>query len=185
MIKLFTVGLVFCTAAVQAVDITGEGRKDDGVNMKKSQRIGPPVLTEDTWDIEFKKTPEKNRPILVKFDTRKCPKCAQLQKTWKDIFMANSNSVYMANVDCSSDGGRPICEKLNIKEFPTFMAFVGGNNQKYYTCNLDCAKDRHSLIKWAEGGYKSQPMKNVKDEKPPVNSFTAPPPAERGRGQQN
>ena len=60
----------------------------------------------------------------------------------------------MANVDCSSDGGRPICEKLNIKEFPTFMAFVGGN-QRYYTCNLDCAKDRHSLIKWAEGGYKS------------------------------
>ena len=74
MIKLFAAGLVICTASVSAVDISA-GSRPAGDTMKPSQREGPPKLTMDTWDVEFKKTPDKTKPILVKFDTNKCPKC--------------------------------------------------------------------------------------------------------------
>jgi len=54
------------------------------------------------------------------------PAWDQLSETYAD-----SSSVVIADVDCTSDGGQEICQNAGVQGYPTINYYVGGQEEKY------------------------------------------------------
>jgi len=44
---------------------------------------------------------------------------------------AESNSVLIADVDCTSDEGKPVCDEMGVKGYPTLKYWIKGEQHDY------------------------------------------------------
>jgi len=60
---------------------------------------------------------------LVKFHAPWCGHCKNVKPTWDKLGEAYkaSKTVLIGDVDCTSEQGEPLCKKLSVGKFPTFM----------------------------------------------------------------
>ncbi|CAB9510230.1 disulfide-isomerase-like protein EhSep2 [Seminavis robusta] len=73
-------------------------------------------LTADNYDFE-----SEGKTVLIKFFAPWCAHCKKMKPDW-DKLMAefeDSKTQLVAEVDCTSDGGKPLCEANNIRGYPT------------------------------------------------------------------
>ena len=72
-------------------------------------------LTPETWD---DKTAGKS--VFVKFFAPWCGHCKRMKPAWDAVMeeFASSDSVLVADVDCI-EAGKPLCDKVGVKGFPT------------------------------------------------------------------
>lgn len=72
-------------------------------------------LTPDTWDDQV-----GGKTVFVKFFAPWCGHCKRMKPDWDRLMdeYASSDSVLIADVDCIGDG-KPLCDKVGVKGFPT------------------------------------------------------------------
>lgn len=72
-------------------------------------------LTPQTWD---DKTAGKT--VFVKFFAPWCGHCKRMKPAWDAVMeeFASSDSILVADVDCV-EAGKPLCDKVGVKGFPT------------------------------------------------------------------
>ena len=84
-------------------------------------------LTPETWDDST-----SGKAVFVKFFAPWCGHCKRMKPAW-DILMEEfkgSESVLVADVDCVGDG-KPLCDKVGVKGFPTIKYGDPNNLQDY------------------------------------------------------
>lgn len=89
--------------------------------------IAGPVELNDQSKFDDALTSGKN--IFVKFFAPWCGHCKAMKPTWDALGddYASSSSVVIADVDCTSDGGKGVCEKFGVSGYPTLKYFKDGN----------------------------------------------------------
>ena len=97
--------------------------------------------------------------MLVKFDKEDTRNRKQVQNWWKDIFTNNASRVYMANVNCSSSEGQPLCEKLHLNRFPAFLAFTDATH--YHQAGASQIKNKDALEEWATNSWHDSSKKTL------------------------
>ena len=72
-------------------------------------------LTPETWD---EKTAGKS--VFVKFFAPWCGHCKRMKPAWDAVMeeYASSENILVADVDCI-EAGKPLCDKVGVKGFPT------------------------------------------------------------------
>ena len=147
MMRLFAASVITCSLTGSAIEL--EGRHDDEDDdyskddERRSKKKSPPLLEDGNFEKELRKISDKSKAVLVKFDKTGCQKCKEMQKVWKDIWQENASKVYMANVDCSSPEGKPLCDRLQVGRLPAYMAFT--DEKHYHKASDQNARNRDAL----------------------------------------
>jgi len=94
-----------------------------------------PLLTVDTWDAAV-----ANKAVMVKMFAPWCGHCKKLKPTWHALALelnepaatspgASSDgssgwggSLLIADVDCTTPSGKPLCSKFGVRGFPTLLS---------------------------------------------------------------
>jgi len=73
-------------------------------------------LTTDTWD-----DATAGKVVFVKMFAPWCGHCKKMKPDWDKLMeeFKDSETQLIADVDCTSDGGKPICDSNGVKGFPT------------------------------------------------------------------
>eukprot|EP00302_Diacronema_sp_CCMP2436_P042542 CAMPEP_0180036826 /NCGR_PEP_ID=MMETSP0984-20121128/31152_1 /TAXON_ID=483367 /ORGANISM="non described non described, Strain CCMP 2436" /LENGTH=223 /DNA_ID=CAMNT_0021963063 /DNA_START=14 /DNA_END=686 /DNA_ORIENTATION=+ len=100
-----------------AVMLTGQG----------AHGAGAVVLTRDNYD---ELTSGKN--MFIKFFAPWCGHCKAMAPAWGELGteFEGSSSVVIGDVDCTSDGGKPLCDAQEVRGYPTVMYFNGETGEK-------------------------------------------------------
>jgi len=87
-------------------------------------------LTKDTFD-GVVLTGGKN--AFVKFLAPWWGHCKRMKPDWDKLGAeyAGSNSVVIADVDCTSDEGKPVCQDYDVTGYPTLKYFIKGEKHDY------------------------------------------------------
>jgi len=77
------------------------------------------------------------RNAFVKFHAPWCGHCRSLAPTWDKLaeFYKDSKTVLIGDVDCTSDGGKPLCDWFNHSSYPTLRYFrrdTGETGDQYH-----------------------------------------------------
>ena len=70
-------------------------------------------------------------PWFIKFYSPVCPHCQKFAWTWWSFCITHEDDVRVAEVDCTTEEGKPLCSYFNIKSVPTVLYFPIHSN-KYY-----------------------------------------------------
>jgi len=89
------------------------------------------------------------KTALVKFYAPWCGHCKRLAPTWDELAdnFANSNTVLIAGVDCTTEENRDLCRRNYIRGYPTLKAFTKDSGQ--FGNVYDGNRDIESLKRWA------------------------------------
>lgn len=84
-------------------------------------------LTPETWDDST-----GGKAVFVKFFAPWCGHCKRMKPAWDSLMeeFEGSESVLVADVDCIGDG-KPLCDKVGVKGFPTIKYGDPNNLQDY------------------------------------------------------
>ncbi|KAI8103887.1 hypothetical protein M9434_002154 [Picochlorum sp. BPE23] len=89
-------------------------------------------------------TGDGSNVYIVKYYAPWCGHCKRLAPVWEDLASAlkEEENVVIASVDCTNKGLRPICDRNNVKGFPTIKSVFGGESREMYkgTRVLDALK---------------------------------------------
>eukprot|EP01065_Artemidia_motanka_P037484 TRINITY_DN460_c0_g1_i3.p2 TRINITY_DN460_c0_g1~~TRINITY_DN460_c0_g1_i3.p2 ORF type:complete len:191 (+),score=103.19 TRINITY_DN460_c0_g1_i3:60-632(+) len=68
---------------------------------------------------------------FIKFFAPWCGHCKRVAPDWNKLMdeFDGSSSVVVADVDCTSDGGKPICDAGGVQGFPTVKYFKDGDKK--------------------------------------------------------
>lgn len=79
-------------------------------------------------------TGDGSNVYIVKYYAPWCGHCKRLAPVWEDLASAlkGEENVVIASVDCTNKGLRPICDKNNVKGFPTIKSVFGGESKEVY-----------------------------------------------------
>jgi len=91
--------------------------------------FGTVELTEDT----FEDAVYGGKNAFVKFLKPSRKRCKRMKPLWDKLAerYADSEDVLIADVDCTSEGGKPICEEHEVSEYPTLKYWVSGEKHDY------------------------------------------------------
>lgn len=64
--------------------------------------------------------------LFVKFFAPWCGHCKRLKPDWDKLGdeFGDSSSVLIGDVDCTSDGGKEVCNKMGVRGYPTLKYFT-------------------------------------------------------------
>jgi protein disulfide-isomerase-like protein len=98
-------------------------------------------LTPETWDDST-----AGKAVFVKFFAPWCGHCKRMKPAWDSLMKSfeTSDSVLVADVDCIGDG-KPLCDKVGVKGFPTIKYGDPNNLQDYKG-----GRDEEELDKFAK-----------------------------------
>ena len=65
---------------------------------------------------------------FVKFFAPWCGHCKRLAPVWSEFNRLHSDDLNVAKVDCTSDGGKPLCGKMEVRGYPTLIYFPGAES---------------------------------------------------------
>ena len=84
-------------------------------------------LTPETWDSAL-----AGKTAFVKFFAPWCGHCKRMKPDWDKLMekYEDSTTVVVADVDCINDG-KPLCDKVGVKGFPTVKYGSLGNLEDY------------------------------------------------------
>eukprot|EP00457_Paulinella_chromatophora_P015831 gb/GEZN01016514.1/.p1 GENE.gb/GEZN01016514.1/~~gb/GEZN01016514.1/.p1 ORF type:complete len:145 (+),score=17.71 gb/GEZN01016514.1/:90-524(+) len=87
-----------------------------------------------------------------------CGHCKRMKPAWDDLGKAYLGSnVVVGDVDCTSDGGKALCESQGVRGYPTIKYFTAGGDadgQKYSGGrDLDSLKN---FVKGTLGGVQAE-----------------------------
>lgn len=108
-------------------------------------------LTPDNFDYQT-----AGKIVFINFQAPWSDQCKSLKPAW-DKLMQNWNKgdrfkwSLIADVDCTSDTGKPICERIGVKAFPTIKWGEAGNMKDY-----DGGHDYDALREFAKHNLKPQ-----------------------------
>lgn len=78
-------------------------------------------LTSDNWD---RLVIESGKSSFVKFYAPWCGHCKKMKPDWEKLGEeADKFDVLIGDVDCTSSSGKPLCDKNDVKGFPTLKTF--------------------------------------------------------------
>tara|TARA_B110000008_G_C16958760_1_gene559287 strand:+ start:1133 stop:1762 length:630 start_codon:yes stop_codon:yes gene_type:complete len=84
-------------------------------------------LTPQNWDTMVV---DSGKHAFIKFYAPWCGHCKKLKPDWDRLGEDADDTVIIADVDCTADG-KPLCEKYDIKGFPTLKSFWGKSSEDY------------------------------------------------------
>ena len=76
-----------------------------------------------------------------------CGHCEKLMPTWDEVSNKNTTNIKMEKVEQSENMGKKLCEKHDIKSFPT-MIVVDANNDK--VDEYQGERDKDSLLNYLQ-----------------------------------
>lgn len=106
-------------------------------------------VTEATWKNEVTKQVESGKTVFVKFYAPWCGHCKALKPDWDklgDKFNTGKSNAVIADVDCTDEGAKKLCDKNGVQGFPTLKYFTptnGDDGEKY-----EDARDFNALKKF-------------------------------------
>jgi len=119
-------------------------------------------LTPQTWD---DKTAGKS--VFVKFFAPWCGHCKRMKPAWDAVMeeFASSDSILVADVDCV-EAGKPLCDKVGVKGFPT-IKYGDPNDLQDYKGGRE-KDDLSSFAASLKPGCKTDTLENCSDEEKKV-----------------
>eukprot|EP01062_Namystynia_karyoxenos_P009955 TRINITY_DN1351_c0_g3_i1.p1 TRINITY_DN1351_c0_g3~~TRINITY_DN1351_c0_g3_i1.p1 ORF type:complete len:224 (+),score=124.23 TRINITY_DN1351_c0_g3_i1:89-673(+) len=68
---------------------------------------------------------------FIKYFAPWCGHCKRMKPDWDKLMgeFETSSSVIVADVDCTSDGGKPICDEKGVQGFPTIKYYKDGDTK--------------------------------------------------------
>lgn len=70
------------------------------------------------------------KPWFIKFYAPWCGHCQRLAPTWAEFAKLHEDDLNVARVDCTTDGGKPLCSTMEVRGYPTLLFFPGKNDIK-------------------------------------------------------
>ena len=65
---------------------------------------------------------------FIKFYAPWCGHCQRMAPTWSEFAKLHEDDLNVAKVDCTSDGGKPLCSAMEVRGYPTLLFFPGKND---------------------------------------------------------
>merc|ERR1712038_450336 len=117
-------------------------------------------LKPTTWDSVL-----KTDSVFIKFYAPWCGHCKRLAPAWDDLAQhyKDDKSIAIAKIDCTDADNKPICDKFEVRGYPTLLFFKGGEMQKKY----QGSRELPELTKFADkmrGGKEAAPKEEKKAE---------------------
>ena len=75
------------------------------------------------------------KPWFIKFFAPWCGHCQRMAPTWSEFNRLHQDEIDVGVVDCTSEGGQPLCSKLEVRGYPTVLYFpteIVGERAKAY-----------------------------------------------------
>lgn len=81
---------------------------------------------------------------------RRCGHCKAMKPAWDELGseFEGSSSVVIGDVDCTSDGGKALCEEHEVRGYPTVKYFNGDTGEKGE--KYSGARDKDTLVKFVQ-----------------------------------
>lgn len=113
--------------------------------------------------------------LVVKFYSPKCSHCLMMAPTWDAIRTEfTSSTVTIADVDCTSVGGRSVCDNFGVHHYPAIKYFKTGGEISDFDSDRDpLFVSLRTFIK--ESGTSGTPALNKKKEPKKNNIGTLSP----------
>ena len=124
-------------------------------NVMKGEGSDTHIVTENSW--------------FIKFFAPWCGHCKKLAPTWSEFNRVNMDELNVATVDCTSDEGKPLCSKMEVRGYPSLLFFPGkkeGIEGPTKAIKYSGQRTREAFEDFAlNGGFKNV----ADDQKVPVN----------------
>lgn len=76
-----------------------------------------------------------NKDWFIKFYAPWCGHCQRLAPVWSEFNRLHHDEINVGLVDCTSEGGQPLCSKMEVRGYPTLLFFpkeIEGDRAKAY-----------------------------------------------------
>jgi len=117
---------MFALAVTAVVGLTAEIIDESGPASTKVTES--PIILDATSFSELVIEEKTNRyisdkPWFIKFYAPWCGHCKKLAPTWEDLYSKHKDEVNVAKVDCTTDEAKPLCQRFEIRGYPTLYYF--------------------------------------------------------------
>ena len=87
---------------------------------------------------------------FVKFYAPWCGHCKKLAPIWENFAAEHSDKANIAEMDCTTNDNKSICQEMGVKGYPTLLWFPPGSdtNMKYLK-----GRDIDSFVAYVSGGW--------------------------------
>ena len=118
---LIALSLSLMASAEQTV-VTGEESGSDDWEPKTLDlaSFNELVLNLDDAGAQVK----SDKSWFIKFFAPWCGHCQRLAPTWSEFNRLHKDELNVGLVDCTSDGGKPLCGKMEVRGYPTLLFFA-------------------------------------------------------------
>eukprot|EP00122_Pirum_gemmata_P021266 Pgem_evm1s19821 len=102
---------------------------------------GAVELNNDNWD-EL----TAGKTVFIKFFAPWCGHCKKMKPDWDALMetYADNEKILVADVDCTSDGGKDLCSTAGVKGYPTIKHGDPSNLQDYQG-----GRDKDAIVEFA------------------------------------
>ena len=66
---------------------------------------------------------------FIKFYAPWCGHCQRLAPIWSEFNRLHSEEVNVGLVDCTTDGGKPLCGKMEVRGYPSLLYFSADHQE--------------------------------------------------------
>jgi protein disulfide-isomerase-like protein len=97
------------TTAIKPIELDSDSFYDQVVYKENNL-----VRTENSW--------------FIKFYAPWCGHCKKMAPAWDELATKTEGKLNVAKVDCTSDKGKPLCAKFEVKGYPTLLHFPAADS---------------------------------------------------------
>ena len=100
---------------------------------------------------------KSDKSWFIKFFAPWCGHCKSLAPTWAEFNRLHKDELNVGLVDCTTDGGKPLCSALEVRGYPTLLFFSADEQEGgARAIKYSGPRARENLEEFAlNGGYKT------------------------------
>ena len=133
------------------------------VSEESTQDWEPRSLDLDTFNElvinldEEKGQVKSDKSWFIKFFAPWCGHCQRLAPTWSEFNRLHADEINVGLVDCTSDGGKPLCSKMEVRGYPSLLFFAAEEQEGgAKAIKYQGPRSREAFEEFAfNGGYKN------------------------------